>query len=81
MKTKKIKRCICWFKGHEPEKHLTETDLYIATTRCKRCYSILLGGFTWKFKHIPPPNSNPKQIQEWEEYCENEWSNLRKSCT
>ena len=65
--------CVCLFKGHEPEKHLTETEGYIATTRCKKCRRTLMGGFTWKIKHIPPPNSTPKQIEEWKAYCESEW--------
>jgi len=75
-----VMRCRCSFKGHEQEKHLTETEGYIATTRCKNCHSLLMGGFTWKFKNIPPPNSTPKQIEEWEQYCENKWSELRKGC-
>lgn len=75
-----VMRCRCSFKGHEPEKYLTETDEYITTTRCKYCHDMLLGGFTWKIKHIPPPNSTPKQIEEWENYCENKWCELREGC-
>lgn len=72
--------CVCQFKGHYPEKHLKETEGSICTTRCKRCHSTLMDGFTWKFKNIPPPNSTQKQIEEWEEYCENKWQQLRDSC-
>lgn len=35
-------RCRCLFKGHEPEKYLTETDSYISTTRCKFCHNIYI---------------------------------------
>ena len=72
-------RFICNFKGHLIEKFLEETDGYIATTRCSRCYATLMGGFVWKIKHVPPPNSNSNQVKEWEDYCENEWELLRKS--
>lgn len=71
----------CFFKGHEPEKYLTETDEYISTTRCKYCHDMLLGGFMWKIKHLPPPNSTPEQIEIWEDYCEGEWHKLRKTVT
>lgn len=76
-----VMRCRCLFQGHEPEKYLTETEGYIATTRCKHCHSLLMGGFHWKFKNIPPPNSTPKQIEEWEQYCEDKWRELRQGCT
>lgn len=75
-----VMRCRCLFKGHESEKHLTETEGYIATTRCKHCHSLLMGGFTYKFKQIPPPNGTPKQIEQWEAYCESKWQSLRDSC-
>ena len=75
-----VMHCVCQFKGHEPEKHLDETEGWICTTRCKKCHSTLMGGFTWKFKQIPPPNSTPKQIEEWEAYCESKWQSLRNSC-
>tara|TARA_R110000868_G_scaffold99621_1_gene274133 strand:+ start:921 stop:1211 length:291 start_codon:yes stop_codon:yes gene_type:complete len=75
-----IGRVICSFKGHFPEKYLNETDGWICTTRCKRCHSTLMGGFTWKIKHIPPPNSNEQQIKEWEKYCEDKWKSLRETC-
>ena len=75
-----VKHYVCQFKGHEPEKHLDETEGWICTTRCKKCHSNLMGGFTWKLKHIPPPNSTPKQIEEWEAYCESKWQSLRDSC-
>lgn len=74
-----INSIICSFKGHEPEKHLIETEGYITTRRCSRCKSILMGGITWKIKHIPPPNSTHKQVREWESYCENKWQLLRDS--
>ena len=73
-------RFICSFKGHSLEKYLNETDGWICTTRCKRCHSTLMGGFTWKIKQIPPPNSNEKQIKEWEKYCEDKWQSLRETC-
>jgi hypothetical protein len=71
---------VCQFKGHEPEKHLEETDGWICTTRCKKCHNTLMDGFTWKFKQIPPPNSTQKQIKSWEDYCENKWQQLRDTC-
>lgn len=74
-----IMRCRCSFKGHEPEKYLTETDGYIATSRCKHCHDMLLDGFMWKIKHIPPPNSTQKQVEKWESYCENKWHELRRN--
>jgi hypothetical protein len=75
-----IGRFICSFKGHFPEKYLNETEGWICTTRCKRCHRTLMGGFTWKFKQIPPPNSNEQQIKEWEKYCEDKWQSLRETC-
>ena len=75
-----IGRFICAFKRHFPEKYLNETDGWICTTRCKRCHSTLMGGFTWKFKNIPPPNSTEQQIKEWEQYCEDKWQSLRETC-
>ena len=76
-----ISNIICFFKGHaEPEKHLIETDGYICTIRCSRCKNILMGAFTWKIKNIRPPNSTPKQIKDWEDFCENKWKQLRDSC-
>lgn len=72
----------CFFKDHEPEKALTETESFIATTRCKYCHSVLIdNGFMWKIKHIPPPNSTPAQIDMWEDFCEGEWHKLRKTVT
>jgi hypothetical protein len=75
-----VMHCVCQLKGHEPEKHLNETEGWIFTTRCKKCHITLMGGFMLKFKHIPPPNSTPKQIKKWEDYCETKWQQLRDSC-
>ena len=69
----------CSYKGHEIEPFLLETEGYLCTTRCKKCKSILMGGFAWKIKHIPPPDSTPEQIIEWESYCENKYQELRES--
>ena len=71
---------ICTFKGHVPETHLTETEGHISTKRCSRCKVGLMGGFMWKFKQIPPPNSTSEQIKEWEQFCEDEWQKLRDTC-
>lgn len=75
---KYISNIICLFKGHKPEKYLTETDGYISTTRCQNCHNILFGGFIWKIKNIPPPNSTPNEVKKWEEYCENKWQKIRE---
>jgi len=68
---------VCAFIGHgDVEKHLEETKEYIATTRCSRCKCKLMGGYRWKF-NIPPPNSTPAQIINYENYYENELQKLR----
>jgi hypothetical protein len=69
---------ICGFKGHIPEKCFIETESYICIKRCKRCKGMLISGLQWKFNHIPPPNSNPKEIEEWGKYCENKYDLLRR---
>ena len=75
-----INSLACLFRGHLPEKYLNETEGWICTTRCKNCHNILMGDFTWKIKHIPPPNSNEQQVNSWENYCEEKWQSLRESC-
>jgi len=72
---------VCQFKGHRPEKHLKETEAFIYTKRCSRCKNTLIDSFTWKkIKNIPPPNSTPEQIKEWETYCESKLQQLREGC-
>lgn len=75
-----ITAIICFFIGHDnAETHLTENACFIMTKRCSRCKQPV-GKFLWKIKHIPPPNSTPKQVNEWVDYCENKWQTLRNSC-
>ena len=74
-----ISQLICLWKGHSPENYFKETDGYISTIKCSRCNTMLMGGFVWKIKNIPPPNSTPDQIIEWEKYCEFKWQKLRNS--
>ena len=78
---KLMRRIICSIRGHAKiEKHLTETEDYINTERCSRCKSIMLSGHNIKFKQISPPNSTTQQIEDWENYCDTKWQQLRESC-
>lgn len=70
---------LCEIQGHQFETVLKEDDCGIATKVCTRCGAIPMSHYTWKWKHIPPPDSTEEQIKEWEEYCDTKYQEIRDS--
>lgn len=75
-----IKNLICFLFGHTLENTLHEDEVSISTEKCRRCGAVPLNKFHFKTKHIPPPNSTPEQVVQWEKYCETKYQRLRDSC-
>lgn len=71
-----LRNLVCPFKGHVPEKFLTETDEYICTKRCKRCKAPLGMGH-WKIiNQCTPPWCSD---HEWTMFCEEKNQEIRDS--
>lgn len=68
-------------KGHIPVKEVRETECVITQYKCQRCDCTLGIGHYKGIRSIHPPNSNPEQVQQWNEYCDQKEANLRLGIT